>query len=159
MHDVCAYNIGKKLYMDEDNRCLCKSARYRRKTKITYRTASKSKSPNVQIKLSNHFNKAFICVYKGLDHKINYCHYCLCMDIEKNPGPSNPIDPSKSIHAPCCQGDVSVFGQNAGQQCVAMTLCALIYKETTPINSSAPLIKILSIGNELYSLLSRLHNQ
>ena len=37
------------------------------------------------------------------------------------------VDPRKIIKAPYSQGDVVVFGQNAGQQCVAMSLCALIY--------------------------------
>ena len=39
------------------------------------------------------------------------------------------MDPSKTTQAPYGQGDVVVFGQNAGQQlqCVAMSLCALIY--------------------------------
>ena len=37
------------------------------------------------------------------------------------------VDPTKTIQAPYSQGDVLVFGQNAGQQCVAMSLCALIY--------------------------------
>ena len=37
------------------------------------------------------------------------------------------VDPRKIIKAPYSQGDVVVFGQNAGQQCVAMSLYALIY--------------------------------
>ena len=36
------------------------------------------------------------------------------------------VDPSKTITL-YIQGDVVVFGQNAGQQCVAMSLRALIY--------------------------------
>ena len=47
--------------------------------------------------------------------------YKLCNDTEKNPGPV-----SKAIKAPYSQGNV-VFGQNAGQHCFAVTLCALIY--------------------------------
>ena len=57
---------------------------------------------------------------------MNYCKFNLCRDIEKNPGPTF-IDPSKTLHAPYSQGNVAVFGQNAGRQCVAMSLCALIY--------------------------------
>ena len=37
------------------------------------------------------------------------------------------LDPSKAIQAPYSQGDVVVIRQSAGQQCVAMSLCALIY--------------------------------
>lgn len=40
-----------------------------------------------------------------------------------------------------------------------MSLCALIYKDTKPISSSTDLVKIMNIGNELYSILSRLCNQ
>ena len=46
---------------------------------------------------------------------MNYCTFNLCRDIKKNPGPTF-IDPSKTLHAPYSQGNVAVFGQNAGQQ-------------------------------------------
>ena len=57
---------------------------------------------------------------------MNYCKLNFGRDVEKNPGPTFIIDPSKTIHAPYSQGNVDVFGPNAGQQCVAMSLCALI---------------------------------
>ena len=41
----------------------------------------------------------------------------------------------KTIHAPYCQGNVVVLGGNAGQQCVAMRLCALIYSTIRRIAS------------------------
>lgn len=42
--------------------------------------------------------------------------------MEKNPGPSLLLtDPWKTIKAPYSQGNELVFGQNAGQQCVAMS--------------------------------------
>lgn len=66
--------------------------------------------------------------YKNVTHKGNCTRYRLLNDIEKNPGPlMHGVDPTKTIQAPYSQGDVHVFGQNAGQQCVAMSLCALIY--------------------------------
>ena len=40
-----------------------------------------------------------------------------------------------------------------------MLLCALVYNFTSPVTSSADLKDIMNIGNELYSFLSRLHNQ
>jgi len=43
-----------------------------------------------------------------------------------NPGP-NIVDSSKTICAPYSQGDSSVFGGNAGTQCVAMSLSAILY--------------------------------
>ena len=70
-------------------------------------------------------NNSEAATYKNLNHRMNYCKFNLCRDIEKNPGPTF-IDPSKTLHAPYSQGNV-VFGQNAGQQCVAMSLCALIH--------------------------------
>ena len=55
--------------------------------------------------------------------------------MEKNPGPSVYVDATKTIHAAYCQGNVTVFGENAGQQCVAMSLCGLIYSKITKITS------------------------
>ena len=41
-------------------------------------------------------------------------------------GPPIYVDPNKTIAAPYSQGNELVFGQNAGQQCIAMSLCSLI---------------------------------
>ena len=82
----------------------------------------------------------------------------LSNDIEKNPGPTNftlYVDPSKTITAPYSQGNVSIFGQNAGQQCVAMSFCSLIYNNKHGINSSNDLVSIMNIGNQLFSRLSQ----
>ena len=51
------------------------------------------------------------------------------------------------INAPYCQGNVKVFGENAGQQCVAMSLCALVYSKITNITSVDDMtqIRIVSI--------------
>ena len=48
------------------------------------------------------------------------------------------------------------MGQNAGQQCVATSLCSLIYNDTQGISSANDLIQIMNIGNQLYSSLSQL---
>ena len=54
---------------------------------------------------------------------------------ETNPWPPmNNVDPTSIVKAPCCQGDITVFGANAGQKCVAMSLCALIYNNIKRIN-------------------------
>ena len=55
-----------------------------------------------------------------------------------------------SLYAPYSQGDVVVFGQNAGQQCVAMSLCALIYHNMKGIGNPDDLKQIMFIGNQLY---------
>ena len=52
-----------------------------------------------------------------------------------NAGPSiNNVNPTLKVKAPYSQGDIIVFGANAGQQCVAMSLCALIYNNVKEIN-------------------------
>ena len=92
--------------------------------------------------------------YKGVIHRGNCTKNKLCNDIEKNPGPG--MDPSKTINAPYGQGNVVVFGQNAGQQCVAMSLCALIYHNMKGIGNPDDLKQIMHIGNQLYSSLLKL---
>ena len=69
-----------------------------------------------------------------MNHRVNFGKFKLCTaDIEKNPGPSVYVDATKTIRAPYCQRNVTVFGENAGQQCVAMSLCALIYSKIAKI--------------------------
>ena len=48
--------------------------------------------------------------------------------------------------------------ENAGQQCVAMTLWALIYSKVRRI-ASVDMIQIVVVGNQLYSSLSLLARQ
>ena len=66
-----------------------------------------------------------MCLYMSQTHVANCCKFKLSTDVEKNPG-LRPMyaDPSKTIAAPYSQGNELVFGQNAGQQCVAMSLCS-----------------------------------
>ena len=71
-----------------------------------------------------------MCSCKNEAHVANYCNYKLCRDIEKNPGPSIYVDPNKTTVAPYSQGNELVFGQNAGQQCVAKSFFSLIYNDT-----------------------------
>ena len=100
-----------------------------------------------------------MCSCKNEAHVANYCNYKLSRDIEKNPGPSTYVDPNKTIVASHSQSNKLVFGQNAGQQCVAMSLCSLIYNDTQGISSANDLIQIMNIGNQLYSSLSQLARQ
>ena len=60
----------------------------------------------------------------------------------------------KKIHAPYCQGNVVVFGENVGQQCVAMSLCALIFSKIRRITSVDDMNQIMTVGYQLYSSLS-----
>ena len=77
----------------------------------------------------------------------------LCGDIEIDPGPvfNNPV---KTIHAPYSQGNTEIFGENAGRQCVPMSLCSLIYRNNS-MSDSSDLVDIMNLGNQLYSTLSR----
>ena len=52
----------------------------------------------------------------------------------------------KTIHAPCCQGNVVVLGENAGRQCVAMRLYTLIYSTIRRIASVDDMIEIMIVG-------------
>jgi len=69
------------------------------------------------------------------------------------------IEPSTTITAPFCQANGLVFRQSSGQQCVAMSLCSLIYNNKQGINSANDLVSIMNIGNQLYSSLSQLTRQ
>ena len=55
--------------------------------------------------------------------------------MEENPGPTinDIVDCSYTIHASFKQGN-NLFGSNAGKQCVAMSLSAIVYKEIKSVN-------------------------
>ena len=88
--------------------------------------------------------KSVNSAYKSLIHQVNFGQFKLSNDIEKNPGPSVYVDATKTIHAPYCQGNVVVFGENAGQQCVAMSLCALLYSKIRRITSVDDMMLVTS---------------
>ena len=94
-----------------------------------------------------------------MNHQVNFGQLKLCTDIEKNPGLSVYVDGTKTIHAPYCQGNVTGFGENGGQRCVAMSLCALIYSKITKITSVEGMTQIMIVGIQLYSRLSLLARQ
>ena len=75
-------------------------------------------------------------------------------DVEENPGPTivGVINPTRTICADCSQGNEVLFGENAGKQCVAMSLAAIIYHHIEDFNlwTSSTLNNILTIGNNLY---------
>ena len=48
--------------------------------------------------------------------------------------------------SPYCQGNVVVLGENAGRQCVAMRLYALIYSTIRRIASVDDMIEIMIVG-------------
>ena len=108
-------------------------------------------------------NYPFYSGCKSLIHRVSFGQFKLSTDIEKNPGPVYVDHATKTIHAPYCQGNVVVFGENAGQQCVAISLCALIYNrlysKIRMITLVDDMIQIMTVGNQLYSSLSLLARQ
>ena len=74
-------------------------------------------------------------------------------DVEENPGPTifDIIDPMITVSADYSQGNEALFGENAGKQCVAMSLTAIIYHQVEHINEwTSTLNNILTTGNNLY---------
>ena len=63
----------------------------------------------------------------------------------------NPENPTVSLAA--STGNEAIFGVNAGKQCVAMSITAIIYHQIQDISSwtNSTLNNILVIGNNLYS--------
>ena len=88
----------------------------------------------------------FYSASKSLNHRVNFGQFKLCTYIEKNPGPSVNVDATKTIHAPYYHGNVAVFGENAVQQCVAMSLCALSYSKIRRITSVDDMIQIMIVA-------------
>ena len=73
--------------------------------------------------------------------------------VEENPGPTifDIIDPMITVSADYSQGNEALFGENAGKQCVAMSLIAIIYHQVEHINEwTSTLNNILTTGNNLY---------
>ena len=71
-----------------------------------------------------------------------------------NPGPTifDVIDPTRTICADYSQGNEALFGENAGKQCVAMLLTAIIYHHIGDISLwISSTLNILTIGNNLYT--------
>ena len=84
----------------------------------------------------------------------------LSNDVEENPGSMNInelVYPSHTIHADSNQGSELMFGSNAGKQCVAMSLCSIVYNEIKSVNiwDTSIMNQILCYGNNLYSVVSQ----
>ena len=146
--------------------CYVKAMKRDNKAKCLLNYSERSDYRKVKLKRkASHYVSLFSCdkpmsLYKSQSHVANHYAYRLSRDVEKNPGPAPVcVNAINTITAPYCQGNEQAFGQNAGQQCIAMSLCSLIYSQKQEINSPNDLVAIMSIGNELYSSLSRLASQ
>jgi len=75
--------------------------------------------------------------------------------VEENPGPTifDIIDPTTTVSADSSQGNEALFGVNAGKQCVAMSLTAIIHRQIQDVSlwTNLTLNNTLAIGNNLYS--------
>ena len=83
----------------------------------------------------------------------------LANDVEENSGPrtvNDIVDPACTVHADFNQANDLTFGINAGKQCVAMSLYAIVYKEIESVNiwDRSILNSILICGNNFYNLIS-----
>ena len=93
-----------------------------------------------------------------LSHIIVYVPLLLRManDIEENPGPTvyDVVDPSQTICADFSQGNTGKFRENAGKQCVAMCLTAVLHNQQKNIDQwdSSFLNVILCVKMALVSL-------
>ena len=81
-------------------------------------------------------------------------------DVEENPGPTlyEIVDPSKTICADFSQSNTRKFRQNAGKQCVAMSLTAIVQTHVKDIATwdLSFLNKTLCVGNNLYTYTNNL---
>ena len=88
----------------------------------------------------------------------------LSNDVEENPGPGNIneiVDHTYTVHAEYNQGNQLMFGSNAGKQCVAMTLCSIVYNQIRSVNiwNTSNMNQILVYGNNLYRVISQSINK
>ena len=139
---ICTPFVRKRLVLSNGERIITEDNEFRITYKYPLRSTCKELSLGSKM------------VYKSLNHKVNNIASKLSGDIETNPGPF-VVDPSKTIHAPYSQGNSFVFGPNAGKQCVAMSLIAILFDFMYSIRSSSDLTEILNVGNELYTRLSQ----
>ena len=81
----------------------------------------------------------------------------LSSNVETNPGPTvyEIVDSTATVCADFSQGDKH-FGFNAGKQCVAMSLTAIVYNQLQTVSTwnSCSLNTILLNGNSLYTYIS-----
>jgi hypothetical protein len=77
----------------------------------------------------------FIPTYR--QNKLDCFNMVNMNDVEENPGCRNIneiVDHTYVVHADFHQGNQSMFRSNAGKQCVAMSLCSIVYNEIKSVN-------------------------
>jgi len=81
-----------------------------------------------------------------------YNVYIALLIRQANDGPTifYIIDLMRTVSADYSQGNEAIFGENAGKQCVAISLTAIIYHQIEHISEWTSSNNILTIGNNLY---------
>ncbi len=112
---------------------------------------------NKQTNRANHF-----CIYPQVPCYYVYISLLLKLsnDVEESFSPINIneiIDPTYTVCADFNQGNESVFGCNAGKQCVAMSLYSIVYNEIKSVNiwDTSIMNSILINGNDLYTIINQ----
>jgi hypothetical protein len=80
--------------------------------------------------------------------------------VEENPGTIDIydiVDRSFTVRSDFNQGNISMFGVNAGKQCVAMSIYAIVYNEIKSVNIwDTPLMTMVLVNaNNLYAIISQ----
>ena len=88
----------------------------------------------------------------------------LSNDVEENPGSrsiNEIVDRTYTVHADFHQGDQLMFRSISGKQCVAMSLCSIVYNEIKSFNiwDTSLMNQILDYGNNLYGVISQSINK
>ena len=65
-------------------------------------------------------------LYKNGDYRRSFAKVTPFNDRDKSWAAKNNVDPTLAVKALYNQDDITIFGVNAGEQCVAMSLCALM---------------------------------
>ena len=67
------------------------------------------------------------------------------------------MDPIYTVHEEYNQGNELLFRSNAGKQCVAMSLCSIVFNEIKSVNiwDTSIMNQILVYGNNLYGVISQ----
>lgn len=95
-------------------------------------------------------------VFKNGIHELSHKRNLLLSDIETNPGPSY-VNCCNTVRGRFHQGEEKLFGINAGNQCAANSLVAVVFDTEVscflPGWESITMDSILRVGNNLYSYL------
>ena len=98
--------------------------------------------------------------FRNREHQRLHKKIKISNDIETNPGPVSNHDICNTIRGSFHQGNEHLFGLNAGKQCAANSLVAIVFNAVTNCFvqqwDSSKIDNILHVGNGLYSSIHSL---